>query len=476
MNTHAPVGATRTTGPSTHKTAGSASSATATGGAATAGGALFASLLSDASETGELDGGESMSPGSAKTRKTLALGLLPEAGSVDPLSVPLPGAQPSAGAQPLPAVAPQGLAPEGSVLGAGQNRSVGEAAQGHIDLGAVSSQGSAPRSGQGLTLGDQDKGTGLEVPALVDGAAAPGLAGAAVVPASGDATLRAADSPQEGGVARSAASGVRPQSPLTPPSGTTESTVARWAGAAEAIAPGNRSIVVGAKQEARLRPVGVSDVRSDGRLSAASWSESAANEAGLSASNWVAAVQGGEPVSGVSSKPAEIRQDVMPSRTADEGQLGVPAAPETSATGDTTGMTPALPLDDLASQVAYLSSQGVQSAQLTVETEGGEQVEVRVDLVGNEAQVAFRSDVPETRAALERASDQLQGLLAKEGLVLSGVSIGAQTQQQPGGQASSQAWAERRGVSVPERLGARGFEPVSAPVRSSHQGALDIFV
>lgn len=43
---------------------------------------------------------------------------------------------------------------------------------------------------------------------------------------------------------------------------------------------------------------------------------------------------------------------------------------------------------------------------------------------GNEAHVAFRTDEMQARAALESASSELKDMLQREGLTLSGFSIG----------------------------------------------------
>lgn len=468
MNTHAAVGATRA-GALSHKTTGSSAAAgTMASAGAAAGGNLFASLLSDAAEVAEPDIHEAAGKGTGKARKGLSTEVLPEGRGVDPLSVPMPGVL------PVPEGGAQVLTQEVSARVSGQGSLVARTVRDGMEAGGVRVEGSATPWVQGQTPGTGAAEAGVEAPSLAgdEAESGTGFSGAQVV-------MESSRAPSEGGPeggTRGAVPGMKPLVPVAQAPGAAESTVARWAGTPDAAPLQARAATGGVRPETRGRPLGVNDLRSEGRGLGGALPESITNEIGLGASSWVLAVQGSESISGVLSKPAELRQEVVLQRPSDDSQAGVITGPEVAVPTDAGVSTAAIPLDDLANQVAYLSSQGVQSAQLTVETEGGERVEVRVDLAGNEAQVSFRSDVPETRAALERASDQLQGMLAKEGLVLSGMSIGAQTpQQQSGGQTSSQAWAERRGTAA-ERSGPKGFEPVAAPVRSSHQGAVDIFV
>ncbi len=96
---------------------------------------------------------------------------------------------------------------------------------------------------------------------------------------------------------------------------------------------------------------------------------------------------------------------------------------------------PALsPETTVAEQVTYWVSQGVQNAQLKLEGFGSEPVEISITLKGQEAQIDFRTDQPEIRQMLEGALTQLKETLAKEGLVLSGVSVGASGQEGGGAQ------------------------------------------
>ena len=98
----------------------------------------------------------------------------------------------------------------------------------------------------------------------------------------------------------------------------------------------------------------------------------------------------------------------------------------------------AVPETAVATQVAVWVSQHVQSAELKLDAQGGDPVEVSISLAGNQATVEFRCDTPETREVLNRAADQLHAMLLSEGLVLSGVSVTASNQQRFGEADASQ--------------------------------------
>lgn len=94
-----------------------------------------------------------------------------------------------------------------------------------------------------------------------------------------------------------------------------------------------------------------------------------------------------------------------------------------------------LSLDSMvADTVSYWVTQGVQNAELKLDGFGGEPVEVTISLKGGEAHIDFRTDQPEVRQVLEGAVAHLKELLASEGLVLSGVSVGTSGQDGTGAQ------------------------------------------
>jgi flagellar hook-length control protein FliK len=88
----------------------------------------------------------------------------------------------------------------------------------------------------------------------------------------------------------------------------------------------------------------------------------------------------------------------------------------------------------VADTVSYWVTQGVQNAELKLDGFGGQPVEVRITLKGDEAHIGFRTDQPEIRQILEGAVAHLKDLLTSEGLVLSGVSVGTSAQDGAGAQ------------------------------------------
>jgi flagellar hook-length control protein FliK len=88
----------------------------------------------------------------------------------------------------------------------------------------------------------------------------------------------------------------------------------------------------------------------------------------------------------------------------------------------------------LADTVSYWVKQGVQNAELKLDGLDGESIAVSIALNGDEANIEFRTDKPETRQALEGAVAHLKDLFSSEGLVLSGVSVGASGQDKAGAQ------------------------------------------
>jgi flagellar hook-length control protein FliK len=139
-------------------------------------------------------------------------------------------------------------------------------------------------------------------------------------------------------------------------------------------------------------------------------------------------------------------------------------------------LTPEAPVTE---QMSYWVSRDVQNAQLRLDGFGTDGVEVNITMQGKEAQVDFRTDMPEAREALEGASAQLKDMLSREGLVLSGVSVGTSAQgqaQTTAQQRKDQQAARQARVSAATSASERSaLQPLAAPVRSG-PGALDLFV
>jgi flagellar hook-length control protein FliK len=78
----------------------------------------------------------------------------------------------------------------------------------------------------------------------------------------------------------------------------------------------------------------------------------------------------------------------------------------------------------VAEQVRYWVAHNVQNAELSLDGLGQSPVQVQISLQGNEAQISFRTDEAATREVLQSAGAHLKDLLQREGLVLTGVSVG----------------------------------------------------
>ncbi|MEN9436271.1 MAG: hypothetical protein RIR09_926 [Pseudomonadota bacterium] len=136
---------------------------------------------------------------------------------------------------------------------------------------------------------------------------------------------------------------------------------------------------------------------------------------------------------------------------------------------DVSALTP----EYVAEQVAYWISNDVQNAEMKLQGFGDSPVEVRISMVGNEAHVAFRTDEAQARDALENASAQLKDMLQRDGVILSGVSVGTSGSGGASGQDRQPRQERQKGVAM-----------VAAPTTSEKRvwgsvqtgRALDLFV
>jgi len=157
---------------------------------------------------------------------------------------------------------------------------------------------------------------------------------------------------------------------------------------------------------------------------------------------------------------------------------GVPGQPA-SATGMTTsggtGAPAAVSPTDayVAEQVSYWISNDVQNAEMKLDGMGDHPVEVSIRMQGNEAHIAFRTDEIQTREVLENASRHLKDMLQREGVILSGVSVGTSGS----GDSGAQERKPRPGV---RQASIGSVQPLSAGLRPVSSGpvgrALDLFV
>lgn len=190
-----------------------------------------------------------------------------------------------------------------------------------------------------------------------------------------------------------------------------------------------------------------------------------------------------------SDKPAEVTTATSHSFAADRTHAApsggwdfstISAKTKPDSPGATPSLTGFAAEAQGANQVSLWVSQNVQSAELKLDAQGTDPVEVSISLSGGEAQVQFRSDIAETRDMLSRAVADLDRSLQREGLVLSGVSVGTSAQgrdnsREPG---ENDATSRQFGLRAGQRTG--GDVPLNAlrlsAVQRPSQGAVDLFV
>ena len=127
----------------------------------------------------------------------------------------------------------------------------------------------------------------------------------------------------------------------------------------------------------------------------------------------------------------------------------------------------------VAEKVSYWITNNVQNAELKLDGIGERPVEVSIRMQGNEAHVSFRTDELQTRAALENAGVHLKDMLQREGLVLSGVSVGTAGTGDSGGQ-------DRKSRQGARQATVNTIQPVLSDRHSVSTrvggGGLDLFV
>lgn len=162
-------------------------------------------------------------------------------------------------------------------------------------------------------------------------------------------------------------------------------------------------------------------------------------------------------------------------RTGLEGAMG-------SAVTDRMGINPTYEVaaasavvadTQVAETVSYWATQGVQSAELTLDGLGDEPVEVHISVDGDQAQIDFRTNQPEIRQVLESASAQLKTMLSGEGLQLAGMSVGTSSR----GDAQDGGRQPKPGARQTARVAMEPVRASSTRVANAAVGqALDLFV
>jgi flagellar hook-length control protein FliK len=147
------------------------------------------------------------------------------------------------------------------------------------------------------------------------------------------------------------------------------------------------------------------------------------------------------------------------------GAMGVDGVVASSASAAADGQ--------YSEEVSYWVGQDLQKAEMTVDGLGANPVEVSISMQGKEATVVFRSDEALTREALSNASVELQESLGRQGVMLSGVSVGT----------SNSGDSQRQGQNgKPPGWKVRSVEVVADPVATGVRGggttgrSIDLFV
>ena len=136
----------------------------------------------------------------------------------------------------------------------------------------------------------------------------------------------------------------------------------------------------------------------------------------------------------------------------------------------------------MTDQVTYWISQKLQGADIQLDAGNGQSVSVSVQIKGNEAQVAFRSDQAEVRQILNQSLPELEKMLGNEGLMLSGATVGGQADgfaQQH--QSRSESTPSARAVSSvrggPEAGSVTDLPKAATPAQLARSGrSLDLYV
>ena len=140
------------------------------------------------------------------------------------------------------------------------------------------------------------------------------------------------------------------------------------------------------------------------------------------------------------------------------------------ATSDARALQPEV---YVAEQVNYWVARDVQNAELRLKGFDDFPIDVHISMQGNDAQVDFRTDHAEIRDMLRTTEAHLKDMLAREGLVLSGVSVGTSRRDEQGQAGQQQPYASRQTAVLVED--SSPLTGLSRPLSRSG-GALDVFV
>ncbi|MDT8999353.1 flagellar hook-length control protein FliK [Paucibacter sp. APW11] len=139
--------------------------------------------------------------------------------------------------------------------------------------------------------------------------------------------------------------------------------------------------------------------------------------------------------------------------------------------------------DDFAPQMSarlsLAAADGVQQALLNLNPAEMGPVQVQIVLDGQQAQISFVSDQPDTRAVLERSLPELAAALRDNGMTLSGGGVFSQSQQgqarQEGRNADAGSRAILGGGSRPDDSVQPLMAALPTPATRGSRGVLDLF-
>lgn len=160
-----------------------------------------------------------------------------------------------------------------------------------------------------------------------------------------------------------------------------------------------------------------------------------------------------------------------------DGQSATAMAGISAGNGLVQGAVPEAFARQVAAQVQAWVGASLRSADITLNHQQEDALQVRIELQGQEVSIHFRTDVASTREVMAQHLDRLQGLLQAQGLNLADTSFagfggqGRQGQETPFTSTESLArWSESPAMGPAAPL---------TPSRPSHVGrvgAVDVFV
>lgn len=136
--------------------------------------------------------------------------------------------------------------------------------------------------------------------------------------------------------------------------------------------------------------------------------------------------------------------------------------------------TPAGAEPEIFEQVAFWVHQKQHNAALSIEHEG-RQIQVQVQLNGQEAHVRFGADDEQARQLLADGQSQLRELLQAQGLQLAGVSVGSGKADSQGGGSGGREAAKLTRVRMSGDTDSAALPQVASP-RAAGMTGVDLFV